>query len=164
MRRLLLLCGLVLFEISTLAWAETPDGYTFRSFDDGLQQARQQEKKLFVYFGRHGCGWCAKTNREVFSDKDIRTLYSAHYVLVYVDTESGQPLTLPSGERITEMEFAARQRVIATPMFAFYEPDGKYIFKISGLQSIADFKAYDRYVHDGHYRRQGLRDFLATPP
>lgn len=105
-----------------------------------------------------------KTNREVFSDRDIRDRYSAHYILAYVDTESGQRLTLPSGERITEMEFAARQRIIATPMFAFYEPDGTFLFKISGLQSIADFKAYDRYVQDGHYRRQSLRDFLAAPP
>ncbi len=84
--------------------------------------------------------------------------------MVYVDTESGQRLTLPNGERITEMEFAVRQRIIATPMFAFFEPDGTLIFKISGLQSIDDFKAYDRYVREGHYRRQGLREFLSAPP
>lgn len=164
MQRLLVLFGSVLLAVSAAVYADAPAGYSFRSFDDGLQQARQQEKKLFVYFGRHGCGWCDKTNREVFSDTDIRDRYSAHYVLVYVDTEGGRRLTLPSGERITEMEFAVRQRIIATPMFAFFEPDGTFIFKISGLQSIGDFKEYDRYVQDGHYRRQGLRDFLAAPP
>ncbi len=164
MRRLLLLCGSVLFAVFATAYADAPAGYLFRYFDEGLQQARQQDKKLFVYFGRYGCGWCEKTNREVFNDTDIRDRYSAHYVLVYVDTESGRRLTLANGERITEMEFAARQRIIATPMFAFFEPDGTFIFKISGLQSIGDFKEYDRYVQDGHYRRQGLRDFLAAPP
>lgn len=164
MPRRLTLFGLVLLTVATAAYADAPAGYEFLSFDDGLRQARQQEKRLFVYFGRHGCGWCEKTNREVFGADEIKKRYSAHYVLVYVDTESGRRLTLPNGERITEMEFAARQRVIATPMFAFFEPDGTFIFKISGLQSIGDFKEYDRYVQDGHYRRQGLRDFLATPP
>lgn len=83
---------------------------------------------------------------------------------MYIDTESGRRLTLPGGERVTEMEFAVRHRIIATPMFAFLEPDGKLIFKISGLQTVKDLEDYDRYIGDGHYRQQGLREFLAAPP
>jgi thioredoxin-related protein len=163
MKRLIRGCCVAMFVVVSTAYADAPSGYPFIPFEDALKRAHQQGKKVFVYFGRHGCGWCEKMNKEVFSVPAIRSRYTDHFVLVYIDTESGRRLKLPDGERITEMELAARHRIIATPMFAFLEADGKLIFKISGLQSVKDFEDYDRYVHDGHYRRQGLREYLTVP-
>src|SRR3989344_6257188 len=80
-----------------LAYAEPPENYPFLSYDEGLKQARAQDKRIFLYFGRLGCGWCDKTKKEAFSDPALRTLYINHYVLVYADAESGKRLTLPSG-------------------------------------------------------------------
>jgi thioredoxin-related protein len=144
--------------------AEPPAGYPFLSYDEGLEAARKTGRHVFVYFGRLGCGWCEKTNKEAFSDPEVKARYTAHYVLVYVDTESGRRLQLPNGERLTEMAFAARLRIIATPVFAFLEPDGTMIFKVPGVQHARDFLRYDRYVHEGIYRHQDLRSFLAAEP
>lgn len=143
------------------AQADPPAGYPFHSYNQGLRLARTEHKPVFIYFGRYGCGWCAKTNKEAFSQAAVRKAYTQHYVLVYVDTESGKRITLPTGERLTEMELAARYHVVATPVFAYLKPDAQLIFKIPGIQSAADFEAYDRYVHDGDYKRESIRDFLA---
>jgi thioredoxin-related protein len=140
--------------------ADPPPGYPFVAFDEGLRAAAASNKPVFVYFGRYGCAWCDKTNKESFSDAELRRLYPDHYVLVYVDAESGRRLTLPSGERITEMELGARFRAHATPLFVFLEPGGREIVKIPGFKTIQDFKDYDRYVHGGHYRSQTLLEFL----
>ena len=152
---------LLLAMISALALADPPAGYAFVSYDEGLAQAKQNGRPLFVYFGRYGCGWCEKTNREAFSDKQLQRLYSDRYVLVYVDAESGKRLTLPSGERITEREFGARMKVLVTPMFVWLERDGREIFHVPGIQSARDFLLYDRFVSEGHYRKENIRDFLA---
>lgn len=53
--------------------------------------------------GRHGCPSCDKTNREGFGDTQVAEKYNAHYVLAYVDAESGRRLRLSGGERITEV-------------------------------------------------------------
>lgn len=148
-----------MFSLS--AMADPPDGYAFVSYDAGLAQARQDGRPMFLYFGRYGCGWCDKTNREAFSDKHLHRLYSDHYVLVYVDAESGKRLTLPSGERITEHELGARMKVLATPVFAWLERDGREIFQVPGIQSTQDFLLYDRFVSGGHYRKENIRDFLS---
>lgn len=142
------------------ALADPPSDYSFVSYDEGLRQARQQGKPIFLYFGRYGCAWCDKTNKESFAKEDVRQAYSAHYVLVYVDSESGQRLKLPSGERISGMELGARYRVFATPVFMFMEPDGKEIVKIPGFKTADDFRDYDRFVHEGHYKSQTLLQFL----
>lgn len=142
------------------ALADPPEGYPFLAYDEGLRQAGAEQKKIFLYFGRHGCGWCDKTNKETFSDAGLRERYVENYVLVYVDAESGERLELPSGERITEMELGARLNVFATPVFAYLEPDGEVIFKAPGYKTVKDFEDFDRYVQGGHYREQKLMEFL----
>ena len=141
--------------------ADPPADYPFVDFDEGLRQAQAEGKKVFLYFGRYGCGWCDKTNQETFSDAGLKRLYTSHYALVYVDAESGRRLTLPTGERITEMELGARLNVFATPVFAYLEPDGELIFKAPGYKTVDEFRDFDRYVQSGRYREQGLLEFLA---
>lgn len=158
---LVLMLGLLLAPLAVVH-ADPPKGYPFVHYDEGLRQAQKQGKKIFLYYGRYGCGWCAKTNKETFSDHGLRKLYTDHYVLVYVDAESGRRLKLPSGERITEMELGARLNVFATPVFAYLEPTGKVIFKAPGYKTVKDFKDFDRYVHGGHYHDMGLMQFLSS--
>jgi len=153
------LCGLLLTGFAVQA--DPPDGYPFVQYDRGLAQAREQGRPILVYFGRFGCAWCDKTNREAFSDTGLKERYTRHFVLVYVDAESGKRITLPTGERITELELGARMKVLATPVFVYLQPDGKEIFRIAGIQSTADFLRYDRFVTEGHYRKESIRDFLA---
>jgi thioredoxin-related protein len=141
--------------------AEPPDGYPFVNFDRGLQLAGQSGKAIMVYYGRLGCGWCDKTNREAFSNPDLRALYIKNYELVYVDTESGNRVRLPNGERLTEHDLAARMQVLATPLFVWLRPDGREIMRVPGIQTTRDFLMYDRFVAGGVYEHESFRDFLA---
>lgn len=140
---------------------EPPERYPFVAYDDGLRHARERGKRIFLYFGRYGCGWCDLTNKKAFSDPEVRRRYIDHYVLVYVDAESGKRLTLPNGERITEMELGVRFKAFATPLFAFLEPDGRLIFKVAGIQTAKDFRDYDRFVHGGVYKTKDIKRFLS---
>ncbi len=158
--RLLAVCCAAL--IATLpVRADPPENYPFVAFDEGLRRAEAQSRKVFLYFGRYGCGWCDVTNKKAFSDPDVRRSYVNHYVLVYVDAESGKRLTLPNGERVTEMELGARFKAFATPMFVFLEPYGDVIFKIAGIQTAKDLKDYDRFVHEGIYKNKDIKQFIS---
>lgn len=157
-----LLPGVLFIAIcfATPAFADPPAQYPFVSYGEGLRLAQARNKPVFLYFGRYGCGWCEKTNKESFSDPEIKRLYTKNYVLVYVDAESGKRLRLPSGERITEAELGARFNAFATPLFVFLDPQGKPIAKIPGYKTVQDFKDFDRYVSGGHYKTQTLLQFL----
>jgi thioredoxin-related protein len=139
--------------------AEPPEGYPFVTFDEGFRIAAEQDRRIFMYFGRYGCTWCDRTNREAFSDHEVRRIYTSSYVLVYVDTESGNRLHLPSGERITESELSARLKVLATPMFVFSEPGLKPLSKTSGVKNAQDLIEMHLYVAGDHFRTVTLRDF-----
>jgi thioredoxin-related protein len=143
-KHLIILLGLMLGM--PLAQAEPPDGYPFLAYDEAMQQARQQGKPLFVYFGRYGCGYCDKTNAEAFSDARVRQAYVDNYVLAYVDSESGKRLRLPSGERITERELGTRYKAFVTPVFSFVTVDGEVLQRLVGVQRIVDLLEADDKV------------------
>ncbi|HEY9147643.1 MAG TPA: thioredoxin fold domain-containing protein [Gammaproteobacteria bacterium] len=133
---MLRLFALALFSLTALAaHADAPEGYPFLPFDQAMKQAAAEQKPVFVYFGRYGCGYCDKTNKEAFSDPTVRERYVSHYVLAYVDSESGKRLRLPSGERITERELGTRYDAFVTPVFSFLDPQGGLQHRLVGVQS-----------------------------
>jgi thioredoxin-related protein len=139
---------LLLLAFFTPASANPPAGYPFLRFDQAMQQGSSQGKPVFVYFGRYGCGYCDKTNKEAFSDPTLRDKYIGHYVLAYVDAESGRRLRLPSGERITERELGTRYNAAVTPVFSFMTPDGTLVLRLVGLQEKASLLAADRKIQE----------------
>lgn len=152
---------LTVLLLAGAALADPPDNYPFVRYDVGLQQAQQENKYIFLYFGRHGCGFCAKTNKESFSDPGLKKRYLENYVLVYVDAESGERLTLPSGERITEAELGAQLNVFATPIFMYLDKNGEVLFRAPGFKTVKDFVDFDRYIQQGHYKTKSINEFLS---
>jgi thioredoxin-related protein len=126
---------LLLLFLCQPSFSDEPKEYPFYSFDEAMQQAKENSKPIFVYFGRYGCGYCEKTNVEAFSSAEVKKIYSSHYVLAYVDSESGKRLRLPSGERITERELGTRYKAFVTPVFSYLSNEGKQVHQIIGVQS-----------------------------
>jgi len=156
------LISLVLLTASTTLLADPPAGYEFLSFDRGLQQAKGSNKKVFLYFGREGCGFCDVTNKKAFSVSSVRDRYQKNYELVYVDSESGKRLRLPSGERVTERDLGVRYKAFVTPVFIFLEPGGEQILKRVGIQTAEQLLAYDDFVQQGHYKKQKYEEYEKT--
>ena len=136
------------FFLPSLAMADAPEGYPFMAFDKAMKQANDEARLMFVYFGRYGCGYCDKTNKEAFSDPVVKQHYTSNYVLAYVDSESGKRLRLPSGERITERELGTRYKAFVTPVFSFMAPDGSIVLQLIGVQSKEDLMNADKKVQD----------------
>ncbi|MFA5626651.1 MAG: thioredoxin fold domain-containing protein [Thiohalomonadaceae bacterium] len=140
---------LVLFFLSTIpltVHADAPEGYPFISFDKAMQQAVAEAKPVFIYFGRYGCGYCEKTNKEAFSDPLVRERFTENYILAYVDAESGKRLRLPSGERITERELGTRYKAFVTPVFSFLNSAGELQLRLVGAQSKVELLTADEGV------------------
>ncbi len=137
---------LLLLFFSNLSFSDEPEGYPFNSFDQAMQQAQETAKPVFVYFGRYGCGYCEKTNKEAFSSSEVKQIYTSHYILAYVDSESGKRLRLPSGERITERELGTRYKAFVSPVFTFITTEGTRIHQIVGVQSIETLLEADKKV------------------
>ena len=141
--------------------AAPPEDYAFLPLPQAMQQSIEQGKPIFLYFGRYGCSTCRKMHQEVFIDKALKDQFDRNFVLAYVDTESGNRIKLPNGERTTEMQFASRSRILGTPTFVYYSAEQKPLFKRAGLQTIDQMMAYNEYVAAGHFKHSKLKDYLS---
>ncbi|MCU7882861.1 MAG: thioredoxin family protein [Candidatus Thiodiazotropha sp. (ex Lucinoma annulata)] len=145
-QRLLSLLLVVLLMQPIHVLADAPEGYPFVPFGQAMAQSQRESKLLFVYFGRYGCGYCEKTNREAFIDPTVRQRYSENYALAYVDAESGRRLRLPSGERIAERDLGTRYNALVTPVFTFINPNGELVHRMVGVQRIEDLIDADNKI------------------
>ncbi len=157
-------CLLPLLTLFFPMWAiaAPPQGYEFVNLTDAMQQSQQSGKPIFLYFGRYGCSTCRKMHAEVFTDAALNKQLNDNFVLAYVDTESGERIRLPNGERTTEMQFATRSRIIGTPTFVYYSSPQQPLFQKAGFQSIEQMRNYSAYVAGKHYQQQTLKQFLAA--
>ncbi|MET0029141.1 MAG: thioredoxin fold domain-containing protein [Candidatus Thiodiazotropha sp.] len=140
------LAVLLMQLLPVMAQADAPEGYSFLPFDKAMEKSLTENKPLFVYFGRYGCGYCEKTNKEAFVDPEVKRRYQDHYILAYVDAESGKRLRLPSGERIQERELGTRYNALVTPIFTFLDSSGKSLYRLVGVQRIEDLIEADERI------------------
>ena len=159
--RLPLACIVLLsLSVGTLL-AAPPEGYRFLSLTEATQLASSENKPMLLYFGRYGCSTCRKMHAEVFNDASLTAKLNDAFVLAYVDTESGNRIKLANGERITEMQFASRSRILGTPTFIYFSPEQKPLFKKAGFQTVAQMNLYGDYILDKHYQSMPLQEFIA---
>jgi thioredoxin-related protein len=159
--RLPLACVVLLsLSVGTLL-AAPPEGYRFLSLTEATQLASSENKPMLLYFGRYGCSTCRKMHAEVFNDASLNAKYNNAFVLAYVDTESGDRISLANGERITEMQFASRSRIIGTPTFIFFSPEQKPLFKKAGFQTVAQMNQYGDYILEKQYQSMPLQEYMA---
>ncbi|RLA06628.1 MAG: hypothetical protein DRQ59_14940 [Gammaproteobacteria bacterium] len=152
---------LLALSLDTLS-AGPPENYRFLSLTEAAQLASSENKPMLLYFGRYGCSTCRKMHAEVFSDESLVEKYNSDFVLAYVDTESGNRIKLANGEKITEMQFATRSRIIGTPTFIYFSPEQKPLFKKAGFQSVAQMNLYGDYILGEHYKSMPLQAFMAS--
>jgi len=160
--RILLALACLLSLPNRALLAAPPEDYRFLPLTAATERAANENKPMLLYFGRFGCSTCRKMHAEVFTDADVRQQYNDRFVLAYVDTESGNRIRLASGETTTEMQFAARSRILGTPTFIFFSAEQKPLFKKAGFQSVAQMRQYGDFITEGHYRSMTLQDYLAS--
>lgn len=130
---------------------------TFGDFHEELAQAREGGKQaVLVFFEQEDCPFCFRMKTTVLNRPEVQDYFREHFRIFSVDIEGDLEITDFAGKPTTQKEFAFRQyNVRATPVFAFFDLDGKLIARHTGPTADArEFLWLGEYVADGHYRTQ----------
>ncbi len=158
-RLLIIILFLIMLLQAAPVTAAPPEQYEFLNLTQAFQKSSAEKKPMVLYFGRYGCSTCRKMHKEVFSDPSMIENYNKKFVLAYVDTESGNRIKMPNGERTTEMQFATRNRILGTPTFIYFSHDQEPLFKKAGFQTIEEMNRYSEFVDRKLYKTTTLKDF-----
>ena len=130
---------------------------TFGDFHEELANAREQGKKgVLIMFEMDECPFCHRMKTTVLNRSDVQAYYGENFLVFSVDIEGDVEITDFHGNPTTMKDFAFKQnRVRATPVFQFYDLDGKPVpgGRYTGAtRDAAEFLLLGQYVADGHNR------------
>ncbi|MFY9341835.1 MAG: thioredoxin domain-containing protein [Planctomycetota bacterium] len=88
--------------------------------DAALQQAKQQDKPIFLSIGYAACHWCHVMAAESFADPEIAAVMNEHFVCIKVDREER-----PDLDEIYLTAVQAMGQQGGWPLSAWLTPDGR---------------------------------------
>ncbi len=120
-----------------------------------LDIAREEGKQgLLLFFEQEECPFCRRMKRDVLNRPQVQDYYREHFRILPIDIEGDVTLLDFQGVEMKEKDFAFRvNRVRATPVFLFYDLNGKPVTRYTGATTgIDEFMWLGEYVVQGVYR------------
>ncbi|MEW5787358.1 MAG: thioredoxin family protein [Pseudomonadota bacterium] len=159
MRWMLLALTLFTFSLPSGAEVRDPHSHFFMSklgdFKDELATARQEGKQgVLLMFEMEDCPFCARMKSTVLNQSPVQDYFRQHFLIYALDVKGDTPMVDFTGKDTTEKAFALEQRARATPVFIFFDLEGKPIARFTGAtQTMDEFLLLGRYVVDGVYKQ-----------
>lgn len=161
-----LICLLVLSS-AVLADGKPRDPYkyffdeSFFDLTEELEVAREQGKQgILIMFEMDECPFCHRMKTTVLNQPDVQAFFKKHFLILPIDIEGDVDMVNFRGKHTTMKDFSFKEyRVRATPVFAFYDVDGRYIKRARFTGATKDkheFMLLGRYVLDKEYLKQSF--------
>jgi thioredoxin-related protein len=163
LKRLILVTALALAGI--VFWnhlsASDKENLQWVSFDEGIVEARKNNKKLLVDVYTNWCGWCKKMDENTYSDPAVGAYLKKHYVVVKLNAESEKSLRYKD-VRYTEREFAGAFGIKGFPSTIFLKSSGEPITIFPGYADATMFQNVISFIAEDHYLRMEFDEYLST--
>lgn len=159
------IAGLLAFIALGWALSESPASSTAKSeigwatFDQGLELAKVQKKKVLVDLYTDWCTWCKKMDAETYPHPQVAQELKANYVAIKLNAESSDPVTF-NGQTMTSAQFAQAVGVTGYPSTLFLDEDLKPITVVPGYAPPDQFARILTYFSGNHYKSKDFQSYL----
>jgi len=135
---------------------------TLGDFREELALAREDGKSgILIFFEMDECPWCHRMKTTVLNQPDVQAFYKEHFLVFPVDVEGDVEMVDFEGNTTTMKDWATKvHRVRATPVFAFFDLNGKRVTRYIGATSdAAEFLLLGEYVVAGIYKEMSFERY-----
>ena len=128
---------------------------TFGDYSEELENAKQQNKKaIMVFFEMDECPFCHRMKKMVMSQPKVQNYFRERFLIFTHDIEGDLDIIDFAGNETTQKVYATQEhRIRATPVMAFFDLQGKRIFRYIGTTRTAEeFMWLADFIVEGHYQ------------
>lgn len=113
-----------------------------------LEIAREEGKQgIFLFFEMDECPFCHRMKQTVLNQPEVQEYFRQNFHSLAIDIEGDIDIVDFDGNDTTQKEFSRSNRVRATPLLAFYDLEGKRLFKYVGAPSgVQEFMWMGEYI------------------
>lgn len=118
------------------------------------------QQGILIMFEAEDCPWCVKMKATVLNRVAVQDYYRKHFRILTMDVNGDVPMTDFGGQEMPQKDFAFKHnRVRATPVFAFFDLNGKLVTHYTGATRDAqEFMWLGEFVTSGAWQKT---DFTA---
>ncbi len=130
-----------------------------KSFEEILQLAQKNKKKVVINVYADWCGWCKKMERETFPDGKVQDELKKNYYFYRLNGESSETIQY-DGQKFTKAQFAKAFGIRGFPSTIFLNHDSKPITVVPGYIDAKTFANILKYIGDDLYTKMTFEQFL----
>lgn len=120
-------------------------------FKSELANAKKEGKAgIMIMFEQADCPFCFRMKTTILNQSEVQDYYHQHFLLFSVDIRGSLPMEDFKGNETTEKAFSLEHRVYGTPVFDFFDLNGKLITRFPGTAiDINEFMLLGKCVAEG---------------
>ena len=133
----------------------------FGNLQEEAATAKTEGKRgVMIMFTQADCPWCDKMKSTVLNQAQVQDYFRKNFRILHLDIKGDTALTDFTGKESTEKDFSFKQRVRATPVFAFFDTDGKLLTKYTGAtKDPGEFLWLGEFVVNGDYKNKTFTSY-----
>lgn len=122
-------------------------GIQWKEYSQGLEQAKSQNRHVFLYFHAQWCAYCKKMEQSTFKDDSIASFLNKNFINIQIDTDK-------------DKEISDQWKVRGLPTIWFLKPDGTRLDNLPGYVDSDFLGKVLTYIHSGKYETMSFNQFL----
>ncbi len=166
MRFLATITGLTLFL--TLNANQGGEKIIWYSFEEAIELAGKNPRKLLVDIYTDWCGFCKRMDAETFSDPQVARFINRHFYPVKFNSETKDTIYFQGHEFINDGEgrrsahqlsIAMLQGQMSYPSIVYFNEDLEMITAVPGFRTPGQIEPILRYIGENHYKNTSWENF-----
>ena len=149
------LSGGVQYELPT--WFKE----SFLDIAEDVQEAKDANKHVLLYFHLNECPYCARMLREAFEPEPYASYIQKNFDSIGVNIKGDREIAFTPEVTVMEKELAEKLKVKYTPTIVFLDSNNNAVVRLNGYRSPQRFKHILDYVQSNAYEKSTLAEYLA---
>jgi len=136
---------------SVLFFAQTGicEKINWNTYDEGIQQAASDNKKVFLHFRADWCGYCKLMEQTTFKDQGIIRFLNTHYISIKIDGD-------------VDKKIGKAYKVTGYPDNRFLDEERKQVHRLPGYLDPGRFMFFLEYVESGSYKTMDPMEYYKS--
>jgi len=135
---------------------------SFGNYQEELELAQEENKKgVLIFFEMDDCPFCHWMKKNVLNRAEVQKYFKEHFLIFSMDIEGDVEITDFEGNATTQKDFSFKKnRVRATPVFGFFNLEGKRVTRFTGRTANAkEFMLLGEYVVNKAYQNMSFSKY-----
>ncbi len=151
--------------------ADLPADITWLSWDEAIQMAEKNPKKIFVDLYTDWCGWCKKMDATTFKNPEVVRYMNENFYAVKFNAEQQEVVQykdhtfkyIASGRRgVHELAYSLLDGRLGYPSYVYLDEEQNRITISPGYKDAAALLKELGYIVGNHYQQKTYEEYLRS--